>query len=54
LIVIPGVGVVVVMLPIVGVLIMLLYGWKSWRIAKEELEKIFKAFAESLAKAFEG
>lgn len=54
LIVIPGFGVVVVILPIVGVLIVLLYGWKSWGIAKEELEKIFKAFAESLVKAFEG
>jgi len=54
LVVIPGVGVVVVILPIIAVLIVVLYGWKSGEIVKEELEKIFKTLAESLAKALEG
>lgn len=53
LIIIPGIGVVVVTLPIISILIVALYGWKSWEIAKEELERIFKAFAKGLAKAFE-
>jgi hypothetical protein len=53
LVIIPGIGVVVVVLPIVGILIVVLYGWRSWEIAKEELEKVFKAFADSLAKSFE-
>ena len=53
LVIIPGIGVVVVVLPIVGILIVVLYGWKSWETAKEELEKVFKAFADSLAKSFE-
>jgi len=53
LVVIPGIGVVVVVMPIVGILIVVLYGWKSWEIAKEELEKIFKAFADGIAKSFE-
>ena len=53
LVIIPGIGVVVVVLPITGVLIVALYGWRSWEIAKEELEKIFKAFADGIAKSFE-
>jgi hypothetical protein len=47
------IGVVTVVLPIIGILIVVLYGWRSWEIAKEELEKVFKAFADSLAKSFE-
>jgi len=53
LVIIPGIGVAVVVLPIIGILIVVLYGWKSWEIAKEEVEKVFKAFADSLAKSFE-
>jgi cobalamin synthase len=53
LVIIPGIGVVVVVLPIIAVLIVVLYGWRSWEIAKEELEKVFKAFADSIAKSFE-
>jgi cobalamin synthase len=53
LVIIPGIGIVAVMLPIIGILIVVLYGWKSWEITKEELEKVFKAFADSLAKSFE-
>jgi len=53
LVIIPGIGVVVVVLPIIGVLIVVLYGWRSWEIAKEELEKVFKAFADSIAESFE-
>ena len=53
LIIIPGIGVVVVVLPIIGILIVVLYGWRSWEIAKEELEKVFKAFADGIAKSFE-
>jgi len=53
LVIIPGIGVVVVVLPIIGILIVVLYGWRSWEIAKEELEKVLKAFADSLAKSFE-
>lgn len=53
LVIIPGIGVVVVALPIIGILIVVVYGWASWGVIKEELEKIFKAFAESLAKTFE-
>jgi hypothetical protein len=53
LVIIPGIGVVAVVLPIIGILIVVLYGWRSWEIAKEELEKVFKAFADSIAKSFE-
>jgi len=53
LVIIPGVGIVVVILPIVGIMMVMLYGWKSWETAKEELERIFKAFADSMAKSFE-
>jgi hypothetical protein len=53
LVIIPGLGVVVVVLPIIGVLIVMLYGWRSWEIAKREIEKVFKAFADSIAKSFE-
>jgi len=53
LVIIPGIGVAVIALPLISLLIVALYGWKSWGICKEELEKIFKAFAEGLAKAFE-
>jgi hypothetical protein len=53
LIIIPGIGIIAVMLPIVGILVVVLYGWKSWETIKGELEKIFKAFADSLAKSFE-
>jgi len=53
LVIIPGIGVVVVVLPIVGILIVVLYGWRSWEIAKEELEKVFKTFADSLARSFD-
>jgi hypothetical protein len=53
LVIIPGIGVVVVILPIVGILVVVLYGWRSWEVAKEELEKVFKVFADSLAKSFE-
>jgi hypothetical protein len=53
LVIIPGVGVVVVVLPIIGVLIVVLYGWRSWEVAKEELEKVFKTFADTIAKSFE-
>ena len=53
LVIIPGIGIVVVVLPIVGILVVVLYGWRSWEIAKDELEKIFKTFADSLAKSFE-
>jgi len=53
LVIIPGIGVVVVVLPIMGMLIVVLYGWRSWEIAKEELEKVFKAFADGIAKSFE-
>ena len=53
LIIIPGLGVVVVVLPIIGVLIVVLYGWRSWEIAKREIEKVFKTFADSIAKSFE-
>ena len=51
--IIPGVGVVVVVLPIIGILVLALYGWRSWEVVKEELEKVFKAFADSVAKSFE-
>ena len=53
LVVIPGIGIIVVILPIISVLIVVLYGWRSWEVAKEELEKVFKTFADSLAKSFE-
>jgi hypothetical protein len=53
LVIIPGIGIAAVVLPIIAILIVVLYGWKSWEIAKEELEKVFKAFADSLAKSFE-
>jgi hypothetical protein len=53
LVIIPGVGVVVVVLPIVAILVVVLYGWRSWEVAKEELKKVFKAFADGLAKSFE-
>lgn len=53
LVIIPGIGVVVVVLPIISILVVVLYGWRSWEIAKGELEKVFKAFADSLAKSFE-
>jgi len=53
LVIIPGIGVVAVALPIIGILIVVLYGWRSWEIAKEELEKVFKAFADGIAKSFE-
>jgi hypothetical protein len=33
-------------------LIVVLYGWRSWEIAKE-LGKVFKVFAHSLVKSFE-
>jgi hypothetical protein len=51
--IIPGIGVMAIVLPIVAVLVVALYGWKSWETVKGELEKIFKAFADSLAKSFE-
>jgi small-conductance mechanosensitive channel len=53
LVIIPGIGVAVVVLPIIGILVAVLYGWRSWEITKDELEKIFKNFADSLAKSFE-
>jgi len=53
LIIIPGIGIIAVLLPIVGVLVVALYGWKSWETVEAELRKIFKAFADSLAKSFE-
>jgi len=53
LVIIPGIGVAVVVLPILGILVVVLYGWRSWDVAKDELEKIFKTFADSLAKSFE-
>lgn len=53
LIIIPGIGVVAAILPIVGIVVVAIYGWKSWEIVRAELQKIFEAFAESLAKAFE-
>jgi hypothetical protein len=53
LVIIPGIGVAAVVLPIIGILIVVLYGWRSWETAKTELEKVFKAFADSLAKSFE-
>jgi hypothetical protein len=53
LIIIPGIGVIAVILPIVGILVLALYGWKSWEAVEEELQKIFKAFANSVAKSFE-
>ena len=53
LIIIPGIGVIAVVLPIVGILVLALYGWRSWPAVEEELEKIFKAFANSLGKSFE-
>jgi len=53
LVIIPGIGVVVVVLPIIGILIILLYGWRSWDVVREELEKVFRAFADSAAKSFE-
>ncbi len=53
MVIIPGIGVVAAILPIMGMLIVVLYGWRSWEIAKEELEKVFEAFAGSLAKSFE-
>jgi len=53
LIIIPGIGVMVVVFPIIGILIVALYGWRSWEIAKDELEKVFKAIADSIAKSFE-
>jgi len=53
LIIIPGIGVIAVVLPIVGILVLALYGWRSWEAVEEELEKIFKAFANSLGKSFE-
>jgi cobalamin synthase len=52
LVIIPGIGVMVVVLPIIGILIVALYGWRSWEIAREELEKVFKTFADSIAKSF--
>ena len=53
LVIIPGIGVVAVVLPIVAVIVVVIYGWGSWEIVKEELHKIFEAFAEGVAKAFE-
>ncbi|HKM50281.1 MAG TPA: hypothetical protein VJZ75_03790 [Candidatus Bathyarchaeia archaeon] len=53
LIIIPGIGVVAAILPIVGIGVVAVYGWKSWEIVREELQKIFEVFAKSLAKAFE-
>jgi len=53
LIIIPGIGVIVVTLPVVGILVVLVYGWKSWDIVKDELQRIFKVFADGLAKSFE-
>jgi cobalamin synthase len=53
LVIIPGIGVVAVVLPIIGILIVVLYGWKSWEIVEEELEKVFKGFADGIAKSFE-
>lgn len=44
---------VVVVLPIIFILIVVLYGWRSWEVAKKELEKVFKAFADGIAKSFE-
>ena len=53
LVIIPGIGVVAVVLPIISILIVVLYGWRSWEVAKIELEKVFKAFADTIAKSFE-
>jgi uncharacterized protein YacL len=52
LVIILSKGVVVVVLPIIAILIVVLYGWRSREIANRELEKIFKAFADSLAQSF--
>jgi Flp pilus assembly protein TadB len=51
--IIPGVGVVVVVLPIMCVLIVVLYGWRSWEVARDEFDRAFKRFADSIAKSFE-
>jgi hypothetical protein len=53
LIIIPGIGVIAVAIPLMAVFIVVVYGWGSWEIVKEELEKIFKTFSESFAKTFE-
>ncbi len=53
LIIIPGIGVAAVILPILAVFVVAIYGWKSWEIVREELQKFFDVFAKSLAKAFE-
>jgi hypothetical protein len=43
----------VVTLPVVAVFIVFLYGWRSWETIRDELERLFKAFADSIAKSFE-
>jgi len=53
LIIIPGIGVIALALPIIGILVVAFYGLRSWETVKKELEKMFKAFADSLAKSFE-
>jgi hypothetical protein len=44
---------VAVTLPFMGILVVALYGWNRWETLKEELQKIFEAFADSLAKSFQ-
>jgi hypothetical protein len=53
LIIIPGIGVIAVAIALIAVFIVVVYGWGSWEIVKEELEKIFKTFSEGLAKTLE-
>jgi hypothetical protein len=53
LIIIPGIGVAAALLPIVGVVAVAVYGWRSWEIIRDDLQKIFETFAKSVAKAFE-